>query len=117
MALGHQARGVLLGVTGLLVSRVCTVISDDLGRWTGFELLGRDGKSLIVLCAYQVCQKGGRQGCLTAFSQQYTILRRKGVDRPDPRRQFIKDLIDLLDPYVAAKADIILLGDFNESKG
>ena len=106
----------MLGITGPLVSRVRQVITDDLGRWTGFELLGRDGKSLVVLCAYQVCQKGGRQGTFTAFSQQITILRRRGIDRPNPRRQFVTDLISLLEPYVLKKADILLLGDFNESR-
>ena len=107
----------MLGITGPLVSGVRQVITDDLGRWTGFELLGRDGKFLVVLCAYQVCQKGGRLGTFTAFSQQITILRRRGIDRPNPRRQFVTDLISLLEPYVLKKADILLLGDFNESIG
>ena len=82
-----------------------------------FDLLGRDIKSLVVLCAYQVCQKGGRQGTFIALSQQVTMLLRRGIYQPNPRRQFVIDLITLLEPYVLNKADILILGDFNESIG
>ena len=109
--------GVLLGVTGPLVGRVKQTIDDDLGRWTGIELLGRDGHQLLILCAYQVCQSSGRSGDTTAYSQQYSILRRRGSDSPNPRRQFVQDLKALLTPYTEAHADIILMGDFNETIG
>ena len=109
--------GVLLGVTGPLVGRVQHTIQDDLGRWTGVELLGRDGRKLAIICAYQVCQRSGGQGEFTAYAQQVSILRRRGQHHVNPRKQFVIDLVNLLRPYVESRADIILMGDFNESIG
>ena len=107
----------MLGVTGPLVGRVKNTINDDLGRWTGIEFLGRDGRCLLVLCAYQVCQKSNRQGYLTAYNQQVTMLRLRGIANPKPRQQFIKDLSTLIASYHKLNADIILMGDFNEVIG
>ena len=109
--------GVLLGVTGPLVGRVKKALQDDLGRWVGFELLGRDGRKLVIICAYQVCQRNGGAGEFTAFAQQVSILRRRGTHQVNPRKQFIIDLTSTLRPYVEAKADLIIMGDFNESIG
>ena len=110
--------GVLLGVTGPLVGRVQKRIDDDLGRWTGLELLGRDGRSLVILCAYQVSQRGSSNyGQFTAHAQQMALLRLRGVSSPNPRKQFITDLTRLLSQYVQDKSDIILMGDFNETIG
>ena len=66
----------MLGVTGPLVGRVRQTLQDNLGRWTGLELLGRDGQKLVIICAYQVCQRSGGTGEFTAYAQQVSILRR-----------------------------------------
>jgi hypothetical protein len=79
--------------------------------------LGRDGRSLVIICAYQVCQKGGRTGTYTAYSQQVSLLRRKGFHNPNPRLHFINDLTALVSHYQSNQADIILMGDFNEVIG
>ena len=46
--------GVMLGITGPMVGRIRNTLDDDLGRWTGLDLLGRDGRNLLIICAYQV---------------------------------------------------------------
>ena len=74
----------MLGITGPLVGRIRKTVDDDLGRWTGMELLGRDGRKLVIICAYQVSQKGGKPGDFTAYSQQVSILRRRGFTTPTP---------------------------------
>jgi hypothetical protein len=51
--------GTLLGVTGALVGRVRKQHMDKYGRWTWVELLGHDGRTLTVICAYQVVQDKG----------------------------------------------------------
>ena len=109
--------GVMLGITGPMVGRIRNTLDDDLGRWTGLDLLGRDGRNLLIICAYQVPQRGGSAGAFTAYTQQASLLRLKGVNNPNPRRQFVRDLTTLLRPYVQSKSDIILMGDFNESIG
>ena len=76
--------GVMLGITGPLVGRLRKTVDDALGRWTGMELLGRDGRKLVIICAYQVSQRGGRPGDFTAYSQQVSILRRRGHHNTNP---------------------------------
>jgi hypothetical protein len=113
----HKPGGTLLGVTGPLVGCIKTSFSDDLGRWTGVELLGRDGRSLVIICAYQVCQKSGKTGTYTFYSQQVALLRQKGHQNPNPRRHFVADLSTLIHKYNTSHFDIILMGDFNEVIG
>ena len=109
--------GTLLGVTGPLVGRIHRTISDDLGRWSGMECLGRDGRSLVIICAYQVPLASGTAGQLTARAQQILLLRQHGFSSPNPRTHFIHDLRKLITSYHCQSADIILMGDFNESIG
>jgi exonuclease III len=113
----YKPGGTLLGITGPLVGRVRQQVQDDLGRWVGVELLGRDGRCVVVLCAYQVCQKYNNAGYATAYQQQVALLRIRGVDRPNPRAQFVKDLGSLVKEYRKRSFDIILMGDFNEVIG
>ena len=49
--------GVMLGVTGDLSGRVKDRIEDELGRWCGVTLLGKDGRKILILTAYNVSQK------------------------------------------------------------
>ena len=49
--------GVMLGVTGDLSGRVKDRIVDEIGRWCGFILLGKDGRKILILTAYNVSQK------------------------------------------------------------
>ena len=81
------------------------------------ECLGRDGRLLLILCAYQVPLASGTAGSLTARAQQISLLRQKGFTNPNPRTHFINDLKTLITSYHSKSADIILMGDFNESIG
>lgn len=45
------------------------------------------------------------------------MLRLRGIDRPKPRSQFVKDLSSLLTDYHTCGSDILLMGDFNEVIG
>ncbi len=54
-------------VSGRIIKRV----SDDLCRYTYMTLCGKDGRGIIVITAYQVCQKkGAKAGPDTAYMQQ-----------------------------------------------
>jgi hypothetical protein len=99
------------------MGRIKTSFSDDLGQWTGVELLGRDGRSLVIICAYQVCQKSGKTGTYTAYSQQVSLLRQRGHQNPNPRRHFVADHFTLIHQYNTTQFDIILMGDFNKVIG
>jgi zinc-binding in reverse transcriptase/Endonuclease/Exonuclease/phosphatase family len=109
--------GTLIGVTGPLAGRVIRSDVDKYGRWTRVDLLGRDGRIVSVLCAYQVVQESGNHGDQTTYSQQVRLMRLDGNLSPDPRFQFIQDLTALVKSLKASNHDIILMGDFNESIG
>ena len=109
--------GTLIGVTGSLAGRVRKHHLDKYGRWIHVELLGRDGRTVDIICAYQVVQEKGDHGARTTYSQQVRMMRLDGISDPDPRKAFIRDLKILVQQLRAADHDIILMGDFNESIG
>ena len=47
----------MMGITGPLVGRIQRQIEDELGRWCGFVLLGKDSREILVLTAYNVPQE------------------------------------------------------------
>jgi exonuclease III len=109
--------GTMIGVSGPLVGRVKGYYNDRYGRWTQVELLGRSGRIVSVICAYQVVQEQGQHGDQKAYSQQVRMMRLEGNLAPDPRRQFINDLKALVKSLKQLNQDILLMGDFNESIG
>ncbi len=109
--------GTLLGIAGPLSGRVRTHHKDRFGRWIQVDLLGRDGRIVTLICAYQVVQEKGEHGARTTYSQQVRMMRLEGVLDPDPRKAFISDLKTLVTQLRTADHDIILMGDFNELIG
>ena len=109
--------GTLLGIAGPLAGRTKTVHKDQYGRWVHLDLLGRDSRLISIICAYQVVQEKGQHGDRTTYSQQVRMMRLAGINDPDPRKQFIRDLKALVSSLRKNGNDIILMGDFNESIG
>jgi hypothetical protein len=66
----HKPGGTLVGVTGTLVGRVCKQYLTKYSQWTRIDLLGRDGRTLTIICAYQVVQDSGVFEEKTTYSQQ-----------------------------------------------
>jgi hypothetical protein len=64
----------LLGITGSLSSRVIDNFSDDMGRWCGVTLLGKQAKKYTIICAYQVPLVTGTSGPSTSHTQQLLML-------------------------------------------
>ena len=89
-----------------------------LGRWSFVQLYGKDGKSLVMITAYRVCNGNiSTSGASTAFHQQWHLLRLAGHLKPNPRKAFITDLTAAIKKWQSAGAEIILNGDFNECLG
>ena len=66
--------GNLVGITGQLVGRIRTTITDPYGRWCGYTLIGRDMREILVLIAYNVSQhKNMKVGNDTLFNQQIAL--------------------------------------------
>jgi len=92
----HQHGGTLQGLVGSWVTRAVTSGKDNtgLGRWSFIEMQGRANQCYIILSGYRV---GKNQqidmGSNNTFNQQYRLLHQQGQQNPEPRTQFIDDLI------------------------
>ena len=47
----------MVGVSGKLVGRIRKRYSDRFGRWRGINLVGKDGREILVVSIYNVSQK------------------------------------------------------------
>ncbi len=87
-----------------------------LGRWSYIKLRGRQGRKIVAITAYQVCQKHhARVGDTTNYHQQATLLRTAGVEDPDPRAEFSRDLQAAISEWQANGCSILLMTDANAS--
>ena len=102
-------------ITGNLTGRIVHTESDkDLGRWNHVRIRGNQGVFVSIITAYMVCKSSiSTTGPTTAFRQQYSILRARGITNPNPRQQFITDFQEFIQEQRDAGDRIILLGDFN----
>jgi exonuclease III len=109
--------GTLLGVTGNTSGRIMSHYSDSMGRFSSLTLLGRLGKHITVISAYQVPKNSNLAGPTTAHTQQ--VLQLKRIDHPEqnPRKQFCDALDRFLQDQITSGHQIILGGDFNEEIG
>jgi hypothetical protein len=106
---------------GETVGRHIASGADELGRWTWLQLSAHKSKILIVVC-YQVCRtppppppRFTSKPKYSAFSQQQTMLLARGIVNPDPRAQFVKDLLDeFLTKMKSPNDKVLIVGDFNE---
>jgi hypothetical protein len=116
----YKPGGTLTGISNELCGRYKTSGSDPhgLGRWSYIQLYAKGGRSMIIVTACRVCEGNvSASGASTAFHQQWNILRRTGHPTPNPRKQFVTDLILEIEKWQRAGADIILGGDLNERLG
>jgi hypothetical protein len=81
-------------------------------------MLGRDNREILLLTAYNVSQyKNAKVGKDTLFNQQIALYKLNNIRDPDPKRQFMEDLVHLITKARQENKDIILSGDFNELIG
>ena len=98
----------MMGITVPLIERIRRRIEYKYGRWCGFVLLGKDNREIIVLTAYNVPQDTPA-GDDTLHAQQMSMhLFDHEVD-PNPRKNFIRDLFELVTEAKEHNQDIILM--------
>jgi len=87
-----QPGGTLTAAGGSHVGRILESGEDSngLGRWSWITLEGKN-TNLYVATAYRV-QQENLEGTKTSFAQQKKLLRKKGVENPNPRKQWLTDL-------------------------
>jgi hypothetical protein len=104
----------MLLAQGDVVGRIKDRGSDSMGRWSWFKLIGRDKRLITVISAYQVCTRPTYSTGSTAYHQQESLLRQKGIHKPKPRKYFHRDLNEFVRISKSRQELIILVGDFNE---
>jgi len=114
----HQWGGTLQGLVGSWVSHAVTSGKDTtgLGQWSYVKLQGCDNKHYIILSGYWVCKNQQiDMGSNNTFNQQYWLLHQQGQHNPDPRSQFLDDLICQVKTWQEQQKAVLICIDANEN--
>jgi len=114
----HQRGGTLQGLVGSWVTRAVTSGKDNtgLGRWSFIEMQGRANQRYIILSGYRVGENQQiDMGSNNTFNQQYRILHQQGQQNPEPRTQFIDDLIRQVNTWRGQNKAVLICIDANEN--
>ena len=72
-------------------------------------------KKVYIVLAYRVAQEKN-DGIQTAYTQQYRIMQEKGIEQPNPRKQWCIDMIRQIKEW-RKEGEILLLTDANSELG
>jgi len=78
-------------------------------------MIGQHGKRAILMSAYRVCNQEFDATTNTVMAQQTRILMRQGTTNPNPRQQFITDLIVQIRQWRQQDKEILVCMDANEN--
>ena len=89
----RQQGGNLQVVAGREARRLQEEGSDKKGRFCYQALRGKRDEGVVFITAYRVCQEASdNPGPDTTYMREFLALREKGVEKPNPRKQILKDL-------------------------
>jgi hypothetical protein len=103
--------------TGSISGRIIKQKQNPWGRWVLQEFTGKEGRKLVVVSAYETVDKRGSMGALTVKSQQTSLLLHTKDKTTNPRIAFCQDLLKELRLYTESGADLLVMGDFDETFG
>ena len=116
--------GTLLATKGHWTGRIQELLHDPhhMGRWTGTKYILQQNRNLYVISAYRACRNSSSpQNLVTSnstYAQQYYSLKEQGKETPQPRKQFVEDIIQYIHALHLQPDDmLILLMDANEQIG
>ena len=113
----YKPGGTATIADGNWTCRISRGVDDSkLGRWSFITLQGRSNTFLTIITAYRCCegQNHNNVGSYSAFMQQETLLRRRGINKT-PQESFIVDLIKFIESLTAKGHEILLNVDANET--
>jgi hypothetical protein len=111
----YKPGGVAQIVVGDIVGRIIESGTDEsgMGRYSMHELQGRRGSKLVIITAYRVTNTTAN-GPETTYTQQVAVMRKNGVQTPNPRRQILDDLKKKIMECISCEKEVILCMDANE---
>jgi len=111
----HQPGGTFIATLGCYAARVVSTGIDNsgMGRWSYHEIIGHNNTRYLIITAYRVGSQRPLIGTNTAYTQQYHILLRQHHLQPDPREQFVTDIIAFVHHWQRTH-DILLCLDAND---
>ena len=109
--------GTMIMSIGSITGRLKKQLRDKWGRWAIHEYVGKNGRQLAIISAYQPIVKGGPPGKITVAAQQISLLLQTKTKVTNPRTAFRSDLTNVVLGYKTSQYDILLTGDFNEEFG
>ena len=115
----YKPGGTCTVITNNWTGRSLQQIEDTTGqgRWSGTIIRGH-WFNVAIITAYRVTQSAIEQaGPTTAYAQQWAVSRLHGNNRPEPRKDFIRDIKRLLQQLKKDGNKIILMIDANEAMG
>jgi hypothetical protein len=104
-------------ICGDWTGRIVSYLQDSrqMGRWCGIKMRLKHDQHLHIILAYRVCDQNlGQVGVETAFSQQHFLLSLANVTTPNPRNQFMDDLIISVKKWQATGDEILIMLDANK---
>jgi len=78
------------------------------------EFIGKQDKQVIVVSGYRVCNQKFDAASNTTTAQQIRLLQQNGHAHPNPRNEFITDLIHQINHWHRDGKEVILCIDANE---
>jgi len=111
----HQPGGTFIATLGCYAARVVSTGTDNsgMGRWSYHKIIGHNNTRYLIITAYRVGSQRPLIGTNTAYTQQYHILLRQHHLQPDPREQFVMDIIAFVHHWQQTH-DILLCLDAND---
>jgi len=98
----------------------CTVTNSQdttgLGWWSYVEMQGKNNQRYIILSGYRVGENQTIDfGSNNTYNQQYHILHQQGHHSPDPRDQFVDNLIQRIQDWHTNHKAVLICLDANEN--
>jgi hypothetical protein len=111
----YKPGGTITAATGPWTTRITGRGTDPhgLGRWSYIKMQSKK-KKLIIATIYRPNETKGTK---TVWTQQYLLLRTKGIMKPNPVKALYRDLDRQLEEWREDNCEIILMMDANEVPG
>ena len=117
----YKPGGTAITMTGKWCDRASPETGQDpsgMGRWSFSTLKGRNSMEIVFIIAYRVSEVSMPQhGNGITYHQEHMMLSKKDHPSPNPRAQFIADMIQFIQSHQSKGWEILLMINANEAVG